>query len=242
MAPVLSPVLRVFSGGAAQGLCEALGPVFESTQACRIDGHFGAVGGMRDRLRAGEPCDVVILTQALVAALAEQGLVVAADAVPVGMVATGVAVAEGAAGDGPDTTTAERLRATLLQTRVLHCPDTEKSTAGQHVMGMLRAMGIADTIEPRIVRYPGGNLAMAELARRGRAGQADGEIGITQVTEIRYTPGVRLAGLLPAPHALDTVYVAAPCTHTREPERARAWIAELTAERHSDIRTRCGFA
>ena len=92
MAPVLSPVLRVFSGGAAQGLCEALGPVFESTQACRIDGHFGAVGGMRDRLRAGEPCDVVILTQALVAALAEQGLVVAADAVPVGMVATGVAV------------------------------------------------------------------------------------------------------------------------------------------------------
>lgn len=51
--------LRFLSGGAAQGLVRGLKPEFETVQACALDGQFGAVGAMRDRLLAGDPCDLV---------------------------------------------------------------------------------------------------------------------------------------------------------------------------------------
>ena len=58
--------LRILSGGAAQGLVEALRPAFEAESGCTIDGTFGAVGAMRARLLGGEPADLVILTRALI--------------------------------------------------------------------------------------------------------------------------------------------------------------------------------
>ena len=64
--------LKILSGGAAQGLVAALGPQFKAETGCDIDGTFGAVGAMRDRLLAGAPADVLILTSALIAELARQ--------------------------------------------------------------------------------------------------------------------------------------------------------------------------
>ena len=63
-----------------------------------IAGEFGAVGAMADKLRKGTPADIVILTAALVAKLAEEKLVVAASIADVGLVETALAVR---AGDPP---------------------------------------------------------------------------------------------------------------------------------------------
>ncbi|HXE89190.1 MAG TPA: substrate-binding domain-containing protein, partial [Hyphomicrobiaceae bacterium] len=65
--------LVVLSGGAAEGLVAALAPSFEAEAGCEIDGTFGAVGAMRDRLLAGAPADVLILSRALIDELARQG-------------------------------------------------------------------------------------------------------------------------------------------------------------------------
>ena len=43
-------IVRVLSGGAAQGLVEALRPSFEATTGAAVDGVFGAVGAMQARL------------------------------------------------------------------------------------------------------------------------------------------------------------------------------------------------
>ena len=45
--------IRILSGGAAQGLVEALQPAFEASTGCKIDSVFGAVGAMKARLLAG---------------------------------------------------------------------------------------------------------------------------------------------------------------------------------------------
>jgi len=54
--------LRILAGGAAQPLVERLRP----TLGFAVDGTFSAVGAMRDKLLAGEPADLVILSRALV--------------------------------------------------------------------------------------------------------------------------------------------------------------------------------
>ena len=88
-------IIRVLSGGAAQGLVEALQPSFEAGTGCRIDGVFGAVGAMKSRLLAGEPVDILILSRTLIDGLARDGHVVGQSAKDIGAVQTAIAVRSG---------------------------------------------------------------------------------------------------------------------------------------------------
>src|SRR5260370_2911028 len=103
--------LRILSGGAAHGLVEKLRPDFEAKTGFRIDGTFSAVGAMRDRLLAGDPADVMILSRALIDELAQSGHVVAASVVDIARVATAIAVRRG--NPLPDVGSADALRAAL---------------------------------------------------------------------------------------------------------------------------------
>ncbi len=78
---------------------------------------------------------------------------------------------------------------------------------------------------------------MRELAQA--AGR--GAIGCTQITEIRYTPGVVLVGALPPGFELATVYSAAVCAGAREPELARRFIARLSDPAARPLRESAGF-
>ena len=68
--------LRILSGGAAQGLVHALSSQFEAQTGCKIEGNFGAVGAMKDKLLAGAPADLLILTSAIIAELTRLGHVI----------------------------------------------------------------------------------------------------------------------------------------------------------------------
>src|SRR5229473_5125189 len=67
--------LHILSGGAAQGLVASLAPKFKALTGLSIEGEFGAVGAMADKLRQGKPADLVILTARMIADLAEENLV-----------------------------------------------------------------------------------------------------------------------------------------------------------------------
>lgn len=84
--------LRILSGGAAQGLVDALAPQFEAETGFSIEGTYGAVGARSAELRAGVPADFVILTAALIQELAQEGHVIGNSASDVGIVHTAVAV------------------------------------------------------------------------------------------------------------------------------------------------------
>ncbi len=68
----MNKALNILSGGAAQGLVGSLKEQFKTKTGLDIEGEFGAVGAMADKLRGGTPTDIVILTAALVARLAEE--------------------------------------------------------------------------------------------------------------------------------------------------------------------------
>lgn len=69
----MSATLHLLCAGAAQGLVRAVEARFLEETGARIEGRFGAVGAMKEALLAGAPCDVMIVTDAMVAALADAG-------------------------------------------------------------------------------------------------------------------------------------------------------------------------
>jgi molybdate transport system substrate-binding protein len=229
-------MLKVLSGGAAQGLAEALADQIAQATGETLVGDFGPVGGMRDRIMAGEDADFVILSRKLVDELAEGGHVVASSITDIGDVATGVALR---AGD-PDASsaTADDLRALLLASDGIFFPDQIAATAGIHFTRVLRDLGIAETVADRLKTFPGGIPAMEAMAVSDLAHP----VGCTQVTEILRIKGVRLIGLLPPGLGLVTTYTAAVTTRAAKPQAAAKVIALMAAPTVVETRRIIGFA
>ena len=222
--------LRFVSAGAAQGLVRSVG----AREGVEIDGRFGAVGAMRDSLLAGQPCDVVILTQGQVAALANAGEVLREGIADLGAVATSIAVRE--ADPSPRVDDADSLRAALLAADAVYFPDPLKATAGVHFAKVLHDLGIHDAMEPRFRTHPHGAAAMAALAKAGGA-----PIGCTQATEILATPGVRLVAPLPLGFDLRTTYTAAVNSKAADVAGARRFIAVMASADLARARALAGF-
>ena len=227
--------LHVLSGGAAQAVVRAVEADFHAGTGARVRGTFGAVGAMREKLRAGEPCDVVVLTAALVAELEREGRVLRDSSAPLGRVRTGVAVRAGEA--IPDIADGAALRATLLAASGIYFPDPRLATAGIHFVDVLRRLGIDEIVAARLRPHPNGATAMRALAdANGR-----GHVGCTQITEIRYTPGVVLVGPLPAEFELSTVYTVAVSASASEPALARRFAELLSGPATRPLRESAGF-
>ena len=227
--------LNILSGGAAQGLVTQLQGRFHAEAGRAIAGTYGAVGMMRDKLLAGEPCDVLILTQALIDQLSASGPVVAGSARALGLVKTGIAVKTGA--PAPQVDTPEALRAALLAARGIYFPDPAKATAGIHFMKVLVALEIDEELAARLRPFPNGAAAMREMALSTEPGL----LGCTQVTEILFAPGVDLVARLPLKFELATVYTAAVCSQTEQPQAAKMLIDMLTSPQAAETRSAAGF-
>lgn len=226
--------LNVLCAGAAKAVVGAIAAQTGDT----LEGAYGAVGAMRDRLLAGEPCDLIVLTRAMLDQLAAEGRVAGETIGDLGRVRTGVAVPQGA--PRPDLGTAQALRAALLAATSIYVPDTQQSTAGRHVAGVLVRLGIAETVRARLREYPNGATAMRAMGDAGAAGER-GAIGSTQVSEILYSAGVALAGVLPAEFELSTVYSAAACSTATQPGAARALVRQLVGAGTQVLRRDAGF-
>ncbi|SKA32101.1 molybdate transport system substrate-binding protein [Enhydrobacter aerosaccus] len=227
--------VRLLSGGAAQGLVEALRPAFEVESRCGIDGTFSAVGAMRDKLVGGEPADLVILSRALIETLARDGYVDGASARDLGSVATAIAIRRG--DPRPALGNREALREALLAADEIHFPDPGRATAGIHFANVLKELGIADQVAAISRPAPNGATAMLALAES----TALHPVGCTQATEILATPGIVLAAALPPGCELVTTYTAAVTTSAGAPGEAMALIARLASPAAADTRHRLGF-
>ena len=222
--------LRLVSAGAAQGLVDEIAREHDIA----VGGTFGAVGAMLERLDAGEPADIVILTRAQIDKLAAQSRVVARSVADLGHVATAVGVR--ITDPAPDVSTEAGLRAALLAADAIHFPDPGRATAGIHFAKVIDRLGIRAEIEKRLRTHPNGATAMRALADAGGR-----PIGCTQATEILATPGVRLAGPLPRGYELETLYTAAVHAHAADRKAASAFVQQLTGTQARQRRTAAGF-
>jgi molybdate transport system substrate-binding protein len=227
--------LNILSGGAAQGLVASLAPKFKALTGLGIEGEFGAVGAMADKLRQGIPADIVILTAKLIADLAEENLIAKASISDIGLVETAVAVR--ASDPQVSVDDAAALRAAFLAADAIFIPDNKASTAGIHVAKILQQLGIAGDVAARLKIFPNGTTAMRHMAET----DAVRPIGCTQSTEIISTKGVILSGSLPPGCELSTVYTAAVTTRAADPLHGRALIDLLTGADQDQLREAAGF-
>ena len=227
--------MHVLSGGAAAAVVQGVQSEFEKSTGQRIDGTFSAVGMMRDKLLAGAPCDVIILTQPMVEQLIASGHVVSGSARSLGRVKTGVAVRSGQA--QPSVKTRAELHAAMSAAQGIYFPDPDKATAGIHFMNVLKALGLNESLRSRFRVFPNGATAMAAMAQS----QEPGLIGCTQVTEINYTEGVNLIDVLPAEFELSTDYTLGICSASKSPEQAQLLADLLSGSASEAVRRQGGF-
>jgi molybdate transport system substrate-binding protein len=223
--------LNILSAGAAMGLVQSI-------LGGAVTGRFGAVGAMHDAFLAGEACDVLILARKQLDELTAQGAIVEGSLLDIGHVKTGIAVRAGT--PFPAIHDTASLRAALLACTGLYAPDLVKSTAGQHVAKMLADLGIAAAMQSKLHAFPNGAIAMKTMAASPANAQAL-PLGCTQATEILYTPGVQLAGLLPAEFELSTLYSVAIPTRSNHAAAAQAQIERLVNSNTLAARRAAGF-
>ena len=223
--------MNVISAGAAKAVVTAIA----GQAGLALGGAFGAVGAMKDKLLAAEPCDVIVLTRAMIDELAKSKHVEDDSIGDLGRVQTGVAIKRGA--PLPKVSSSAGLTAALLGADAIFVPDLKKSTAGKHIAGVLEDLGIAGEVAGRLREFPNGAAAMKAMAES----PGDFAIGCTQVSEILYTQGAALVGVLPAEFALATLYSAAVSAGAADSAEARRFVALLTGHATRELREKAGF-
>lgn len=212
--------VKVLTTGAMKQVVMAFVPDFEQRTGHRVDVLNDTAGALAKRVAAGEAFDVLVLTPAGLAPLADRGTVARDSVVPLARVGIGVAVRAGA--PRPALATVEDFRAAVLAARrVAYIDPAAGGSSGIYLDGLFRRMGLIDAVLPKAVLVPGGL-----VAERLVTGEAD--LAIHQTSEILPVAGVDLVGPLPEAIQSTTTYAGAVSASARS-EAARAFLATLAA-------------
>ena len=226
--------VHLLSAGAAKGLVLALQPDFERASGLQLRQTFGAVGAMREQLDAGAPCDADRADALDDRCAGAAGRTVADSVRDLGSGAHrrgGAAGRCGARGGRRGRAACRCCRAASA----IYLPDPERATAGIHALKVLRGPG--EEVAPRLRPLANGAAAMAAMARAADAAS----VGITQVSEILYTPGLQLLGALPPPFALATLYSVAVVAGSAQRAGAVELQRRLTGAAAATLRRDGGF-
>ncbi|HEX2228653.1 MAG TPA: substrate-binding domain-containing protein [Candidatus Binatia bacterium] len=172
-----------------------------------------------NRLRRGEPVDVVIVADAVLAAFIEEGLIIAESYTPLARSAIGMAVRAGA--PKPDISTVDALRRTLLHAKSIAY---SASVSGDYVSSELfQQLGIADQVLSKSRRIEGGERVGAVVAR------GEAEIGFQQISELLPVSGIDHVTALPPEVQKVSVFSGGVAVSTRDPAAAHMVIRFLAS-------------
>jgi molybdate transport system substrate-binding protein len=216
-----------------------LRPAFERVNGHRLVTTRGPSLGnspeaIPNRLKRGEPVDVVIMVGASIDDLVRQELVRVGTKVDLARSEIGMVVRAGAA--KPDISTVDALRRTLLDAKSIAYSD---SASGIYLSTTLYTrLGVAEQIsaKSRMIKGPPSGENVAEVVARGEA-----EIGFQQVSELIHVPGITFVGAIPAQLQQDTFFSAAIANSVRQPEAAEALIRFLASPEAASAISKAGL-
>ncbi len=216
-------VAVVTSGGLAAAY-DVLAPRFEARTGLRLVTAYGASGGgapdsIPARLERGERFDLLIMSQAGLNALAEQGLIRPDTRVDLASSSIGMAVLEGA--PLPDISTPEAFVKTLLAAESI---GYSASVSGTYVSTELfPRLGVAEQLAPKSRRIV--SERVAAVVARGEV-----EIGFQQVSEILSIEGAAYAGPIPDEYQRVTTFSAGISTNAENPDGAQRLVDFLVSD------------
>jgi molybdate transport system substrate-binding protein len=184
-----------------------------------------------NRLRRGEPVDVVIVADGVLVGFVKDGLIMAGTYTPLARSVIGMAVRAGAA--KPDISTVDALKRTLLQARSIAY---SASVSGDYVSTeLLQRLGIADQVAGKSRRIEGGERVGAVVAR------GEAEIGFQQISELLPVPGIDHVTPLPPEVQRVSVFSAGVAAGSRNTEAAKALIGFLASPEATHAVTKSGM-
>jgi molybdate transport system substrate-binding protein len=227
--PPAARITVIASNAVKEALAELV-PEFEQASGHQVVTIWGGTLDISARIGGGEVVDIVILPAARIDDLIARGKLRAGSRRDVARSGIGVAVRAGA--NRPDISSGAALKAALLAASAIVLSSGPSSV---YLAGLFQKMGIADAIKSKIVQIGPGLPVGAALARR------EGEIGFTQVSELKSAEGIDFLGSLPADVQHITVWSAGLHVAAPAPERAAALVAFLQAPHAAAVLQRSGM-
>jgi molybdate transport system substrate-binding protein len=221
------------SGGVATPYVELI-PAIEKTTSQKVVTLATSTGireeSIPNRLRRGEPVDVIMLPDASLNELIKEGLIVSSSRVPLARSGIGMAVRAGA--PKPDISSVDGLRRALLQAKSIAY---SAQVSGLYLSNELFArLGIADQLKPKSI--------VVERERVGAVvARGEAEIGFQQVSELLAIKGIDYVGPLPAEVQRITSFSAGVTSTSKNPAGARALIAIFNTPEGARTMTKYGL-
>ena len=237
MHPRANTELKVLTTGILKQPLRDLAPQFEAMHGCALHVSWGPSCGQSPqanvvRVRNGEPCDVLLMVDAGMDALIREGSFSCTARRDIATSAIGVAVRA----DRPsiDISSVDGLRRCLLEASSI---GYSEGASGSYVGGRLfEALGIGHEVaaKSRVVlgrRFVGEAVADAEV-----------EVGIQQISELRLVSGINILGPLPAQVQHLSLVCGAVSSRAREPSLAGSFLDFLGSDAASRALEQAGLS
>jgi molybdate transport system substrate-binding protein len=231
--PANAAEINVIAAGAVRGVVGGMIDDYAKSSGHKFNFTVGPTGLLRETIASGKAADLIIASAPLMAELEKTGKIAPGSRVDIGRVGLGVVVRAGAS--VPDVATPDAVKEALQRAKSIAYSDPKLgATSTTHLMKISDEFGIKDEVVRKGVPTTGGNDS-AEKVANGRA-----EIAIVLISDV-HAKDARIAGPLPEPIQLWTVYAAAIPASSKEPDHARAFIATLTAPAMRDRWLKAGW-
>ena len=212
--------LNVLAAGAVEAVVRDMVGSFEKESGHTVKLTYAPVGALRDKIYAGEPADLTIVTPVIIEQLMARGLARSGTRTDLGRVGGGIAVRKGA--PRPAIGTPEELKRALLAAKEIYHADPKIATAGAYFLKVADRLGIGEGVRKKGRTAGGGKVSMELMAK-----STVEAIGLTQISEILSVPAVELVGPYPGDLQLMTTYTGILLERTANPAAAEAFLKFL---------------
>ncbi len=232
---IVTDPLRVMTSGAFTAAYLELIPRLELLTKKKLVTAATSIGtganSIPNRLRRGEPVDVVIVADGVLAALIKEGLIKAESYAPLARSSIGMAVRAGA--PKPDLSTVDALKRVLLKAKSIAY---SASVSGDYLTTELyQRLGIADQVLGKSRRIEGGERVGAVVAR------GEAEIGFQQLSELLPVPGIDHITPLPREAQKVSLFSAGIASNASDSNAAQAVIDFLASPQAAQAITNSGL-
>lgn len=214
--------LNVLAAGAVEAVVRDMVGNFEKESGHTVKLTYAPVGALRDKIYAGEPADLTIVTPVIMEQLQTRGLVRSGTRTDLGRVGGGIAVRKGA--PRPAIGTPDELKRALLAVKEIYYADPKIATAGAYFLQVADRLGVGEEARTKGRTARGGKEAMELMAK-----STVEAIGLTQISEILSVPEVELVGPYPGDLQLMTTYTGIVLERTQQLAAAEAFLRFLTS-------------
>ena len=214
--------LNVLAAGAVEAVVRDMVGSFEKESGHTVKLTYAPVGALRDKIYAGEPADLTIVTPVIIDQLLTRGLVRSGSQTDLGRVGGGIAIRKGA--PRPAIGTPEDLKRALLAAKEIYHADPKIAPAGAYFLLVADRLGIGEEVRKKGRTAGGGKVSMELMAK-----STVEAIGLTQISEILSVPEVELVGPYPGDLQTMTTYTGILLERAAHPAAAEAFLRFLTS-------------